>query len=176
VIGNNEGLNDLTFKNVLNNSTDSLITDGDFVFVFLNISRNGNIANPAYLKGALDTYANKKIFVFIHVPQVGSPASKHSAVKNQTFVDIINSHPNVITVINGHNHDINKCYQNYTSIYNCWDGCLSSNGDINDHTFSGARIFEVYDDGKVLTYEFSLKTKQIVNRNIIYPLDKTGTC
>jgi len=171
VIGNNENINDSEFKNVWGYSTDSMITDGDFAFVFLNISSNGNIANPAYLERALDTYANKKVFVFIHVPQADSPTKTHSAVINQTFIDIIDSHSNVVAVVNGHNHDINTCHQNYTSIYNCWDGCLNSNGNINDHTFSGARIFEVYDDGQVLTYEYSLTTNQIVNMDIIYPLD-----
>jgi hypothetical protein len=167
--------NDTDFKNVWNYSTDWLITDGNFTFVFLNISTTDGfywtIANPAYLNSTLDTYADKKIFVFIHAPQADSPLSNHTSVINQTFIDIINSHPNVITVVNGHNHDVNKCYKNYTSIYNCWDGCLSSTGLINDNTFSGVRMFEVYDDGQVLTYEYSLTANRTVNMDIIYPLD-----
>lgn len=170
VIGNNERLNNSTFYRSLNYSTDSVIIDGGFAFVFLN-SSNYNIANPAYLESALDKYASKKVFVLIHVSQIGSPYDGHYAVINQTFIDIINSHPNVVTVINGHNHGVNTCHQNYTSIYNCWDGCLNSKGD----SFSGARIFEVYDDGQVLTYEYSLTTNQIVNMDIIYPLDTNKT-
>jgi len=54
VIGNNEGLTNLTFSHLLNYSTDSLITDGNFTFVFLD-SSEGNVANPDYLKWALDT-------------------------------------------------------------------------------------------------------------------------
>lgn len=169
VIGNNERLTDLNFSSLFNYSKDSLIPDGNFTFVFLN-SENVNIANITYLNNTLDAYADKKVFVFIHASQVDSPPSNHSAVKNQAFIDIINSHSNVITVVNGHNHDINNCYQNYTKIYNCWDGCLNSN-DATDHTFSGARIFEVYDDGQVLTYEYSLTANQTVNMDIIYPLN-----
>lgn len=104
---------------MLNYSTDSLITDGNFTFVFLNISDNLYIANPDYLKWALDIYANKKVFVLTHVSQIGQPFENgHYAVKNKKFIDIINSHPNVVAVINGHNHEINSCYQSNTSFYN----------------------------------------------------------
>ena len=108
-----------------------------------------------------------------HVSQTGQPFDdRHSAVKNQKFIDIINSHSNVVSVINGHNHGINTCYKNYTSSYNCWDGCLNSNDNPRvSPPFSGVRVFEVYNDGQVLTYEYSLTTNQIVNVDIIYPLD-----
>lgn len=173
VIGNNEGLTDSNFSSLYNYSKDSLIPDGNFTFVFLN-SEYGNIANTTYLNSALDTYANKTVFVFIHVSQIGRPFDDgHTPVTNEEFINIIGLHPNVVAVINGHNHGVNACYQNYnntsiynTSIYNCWDGCLAT-GD----PFSGARIFEVYDDGQVLTYEYSLTTNQTVNMDIIYPLD-----
>lgn len=119
MIGNWEGLNKFTFYSVLNYSTDSLITDGNFTFVFLNISDNLYIANPDYLKWALNIYANKKVFVLTHVSQVGQPFEDgHHAVKNKKFIDIINSHPDVVAVINRNNHEINSCYQSNTSFYN----------------------------------------------------------
>ena len=174
-IGNHElnkgAVNNQSFYKVWGYGSDSTIVNENFVFVFLNITgRNDfNCSNPQYLENTLDANPTKKCFVIIHASQVQSTGAGNGVI-NATFNNIINSHTNVMAVISGHDHWTNICLKNYTNCYQCWDGALNSDVTILG---SGCRMFECYDDGQILTYEYDLTTNEVKNLNIIQPINSS---
>ncbi|MFA7190498.1 MAG: hypothetical protein WC117_10495 [Sphaerochaetaceae bacterium] len=157
-------INNSEFYDIWGYYTDSTDVKGAYAFIYCNMSADRKCANIPYLNQQLDIYRDKKVFVVMHGSQIGLV---EESVKYPAFAQAISNHNNVVAVLNGHDHNEDGVVLAYDGVYNCWDGRVGDNWGLN---YYGYRIFEIYDDGQILTYQYSVNPSNIVNMNITTPV------
>lgn len=164
ITGSHDAPKDATWKLNWGYPTNYAFSHGNYTFILLNTANaTGGIvlANNTYLQDQLNIYQDKKIFIFMHVPQ--RVWTKYDR-DNPVFQNLLVVNKNIVGVFYGHDHDRDFCVF-IDSVYQCWDG----HNDDWGTNYRGYRIVEIYDNGTIITYNYNPTTRTRVNSNIIYP-------
>ncbi len=136
---------------------------GGYAFIFASTSDvNGKYlcADDEWLWEKLDKYQfNKGVFIFMHI----SPRKwSGSGINCRKVVNCIESHPNVLAVFNGHDHNEDglKVWNNVPYYF---DGHFGGNWGLG---YKGFRLVEVTKLGLMHTWEYNMEVTPVMNENI----------
>ena len=136
---------------------------GDYSVILASTSDTSGAylcANSDWLWDRLDHYQTKKgVFVFMHI----TPKKwTDNGVDCPEILNTLESHPNVLAVFQGHDHNESGLrVSNGIPYY--FDGHF---GGAWGTAYRGYRIVEVKKDGPVLTYEYNMDSSLVMNENL----------
>ncbi len=119
--GNHDGENDTLWNTYIGHNINHTFEKNNDVFIFMSAINE----SPAidYLKTQLETYKDKRIFLFMHFPLTGYAGLKTNEVygfasdstKDDEILALLKSHLNV-HCFSGHTHYIFELQENYSNI------------------------------------------------------------
>jgi len=157
VKGNHDHITDSDFQNITGYPTNHVVVDGEFAYVIVNTSdASGNClcADADWLDSVLSNLTDKKVLIFIHIPQHPWAEGDLDCPDVQS---VIAKYDNILGVFVGHNHDLYRAYY-ADNTYWCWDSHVGGSWGTS---FRGYGIIEIYNDGTAKYYVVDGSTKEV---------------
>ena len=163
VRGNHDMIDDPEWENAWGYPDNFDFETGEYAFIFASTSDvKGKYlcVDDEWLWEKLDKYQFKKgVFIFMHI----SPRKWTGAGINcPKVVNCIESHPNVLAVFSGHDHNEDglKVWNNVPYYF---DGHFGGNWGVG---YKGFRLVEVTRFGLMHTWQYNMEVTPVVNENV----------